>query len=291
MNCPNCNLEISEVDKICPFCEYTIFVDEAIETSENSIETIDDTALNEHQQSTENFDHVIQQNYDEQALDIEHSDNDESSIFTEISPINDAFFEEESKAISDTESSVLNTDDINLNADVEQEPKATEQSNTDSQSTSSTDEHNVSLIEKLLMVMSNTKKLDAIPIKSSFPKKSRIQNIIASIPFLFWYPYALKKKTKTMTFFANQSLKLTLYLMLNSIALLFFELMPFYKTVTYLNDGILYYSSVKYIPLVILIPLSVSFLIWLLLTFLNIYCSVKNKPYNFLPFKHFSIIK
>ncbi len=287
MNCPNCNFEISEVDKTCPFCEYIISKEESIDIPETNddITASEDVVLVEPQLDNSNC--FSEHTSDNQATNKE----DQSALFNEITTDTDILSNDIPKVSSGDNDMFLETTKTVISVNVEQEHKVTEKAIDATEELSLDSEHNVPLIEKFLIAMSHSKKLDTDAVKNTLSKKSHIQNIISSIPFMFWYPYALRKKTKNMIFFANQSLKLMLYLMINCIALLFFELMPFYKTVTYLNDGILFYSSVKYIPLVILIPLSISFFIWFFLTFLNIYCSVKNKPYNFLPFKHLSIIK
>ena len=291
MNCPNCNLEISEIDNICPFCAHTISESTQDNHNDDFPKKDDRFAIQPaseyiDQSDNENPDDLLNNSIDiheDKALDIPPVIEGFDDLVTTEAPI-----EQTIEAESTQSENII---DILKSKQAQKDDAFQAENNSQDNSDVSFNSAHIPFLEKLLLILSGNKKIDPEFTTNNFSGKAKFYSVISSIPLMFWFPYALKKKTKSMTFFANQSLKLSLYLILNCSLLLFFELMPFYKTVSYLKDGILYYSSVKYVPLVILIPLCVSFFIWICLTILNIYCSIKNKPYKILPFKRFSVIK
>lgn len=268
MNCPNCNLEISEIDIECPFCKHTVLISSNDDYSENEQQ-------NEINEITE-----ISQTIQKDSLDFNDT---ESESQQEYRPNDD-------DSNIDMELSEQNCD-IPFNREIDVSAKLNQNDNKviPEDKVSSNEKHNnkINFIEKLLIFLSGKKEN---PIEN-LSSEIYVLNILSSFPLLFWIPYVLKKKPKSVLFFANQSFKLTILLMINSVFLLVFELIPFYKTVDYLNNGIMYFSVERFVPSIVLIFYVFLSVFWLIMFSLNLYCSTTKKLYNFLPFKSLKIIR
>ena len=274
MNCPGCNLEISEIDSVCPFCNIEIInnTNTPLKPSNEDCILQEDTL----EQSSENIPIDINNDYVNNDIDFLNStttdillETTENSDFTEIITTTDNDFEP------------VKTTDNNLGENADS-------ITTETNSVYSDEKQKITFLEKVLIYLSGEKK----PLNTTKSQgKMQIFCIISAIPLMFWLPYILHKKTKTLLFFSNQSFKLTLLMLINSLLLLTFEILPFYKTISYVKNGILFYSSVKYVPLVIIIIASILGLLFLTSAILNVYSAVIGKTYNFLPFKRFNIIK
>lgn len=276
MKCPKCNFEISEIDSICPFCNTDFKPNSNIESNDNEelicTPTENNFDLKPEESETISNDKIIE----EDTLTIDKNLIMQSHEATDETPEIDHILKTEAPSSPLTDDSVISS------------PPNESLKSPQIETTSSAEKQNVSVVEKILMFLSKEKK----PLSPATQKDGfRLFCIISSLPLMFWFPFVLSKKTKSLLFFANQSLKLTLFMLLNSILLFIFELIPFYKTVSYVKNGILFYSSVKYVPLVIIILITFLILLWLFLTILNIYCAYKGKTYSFLPSKHFNIIR
>ncbi|MGN1080983.1 MAG: hypothetical protein ACI4QV_02720 [Acutalibacteraceae bacterium] len=122
------------------------------------------------------------------------------------------------------------------------------------------------------------------------PKEKRAV-IAASFPFMFWLTYISDRHKKSMIFFANQSLSLTFIFIFNCLIWLIFNIVPFSKTVSFENAGVTFFKSVGYLPWYAAALIIFLFVLWAVLSALNVCCAAKNRKKEIFPCNLLRIIR